>query len=42
LLGRDVEIRQGRGSVIAVHPREDGMVEIGGDAKLDEVRDFRV
>ncbi|MGH8575079.1 MAG: PhzF family phenazine biosynthesis protein [Gammaproteobacteria bacterium] len=42
LLGRDIEIRQGRGSVIAVHPREGGLVEIGGRVSLDEVRDFRV
>jgi len=37
-LGRDVEIRQGLGSVIAVHPRDDGLVEIGGRTVLDEVR----
>ncbi len=42
LLARDLHIRQGRGSLIAVHPREDGMVEIGGGAELDEVRDFPV
>ena len=41
-LGRDVEIRQGRGSVIAVHPREDGLVEIGGRVHLDEVREFEL
>lgn len=40
LLGRDVEIRQGKGSEIAVHPRPDGLVEIGGRAALDEVRPF--
>lgn len=38
LLGRDVEIHQGTGSVIAVHPRDDGLVEIGGRTALDEVR----
>ena len=42
LLRRDVEIRQGRGSVIEVHPREDGLVEIGGRACLDEVRELTV
>ncbi len=39
-LGRDVEIHQGRGSVIAVRPRDDGLIEIGGRTVLDEVRDF--
>ena len=42
LLGQDFEIRQGRGSVIAVHPREDGLVEIGGRACLDEMRAMAV
>jgi predicted PhzF superfamily epimerase YddE/YHI9 len=42
LLDRDFELRQGRGSVIAVHPRQDGLVEIGGRVRLDEVRAFRV
>jgi len=42
LLERDLEIRQGRGSVIAVYPRQDGLVEIGGRVCLDEVLDFRV
>ena len=37
-LGRDLEIHQGRGSVIHVHPREDGMVEVGGRVVVDEVR----
>lgn len=40
LLGRDLEIRQGRGSSIAVHPRPDGLVEIGGAVALDSVRSF--
>jgi len=39
-LGREVEIHQGRGSVIHVHPRDDGLVEIGGRTTLDEVRPF--
>jgi predicted PhzF superfamily epimerase YddE/YHI9 len=42
LLLRDLEIRQGEGSVIQVHPREDGWVEIGGRAVLDEVRSFEL
>ena len=42
LLRRDLEIRQGKGSVIAVHPRPDGLVEIGGRVRLDEVRAFGV
>src|SRR2546421_1240890 len=37
LLGRELRIRQGRGSVIHVRPREDGTVEIGGRVILDEV-----
>jgi predicted PhzF superfamily epimerase YddE/YHI9 len=40
LLGRPVTIRQGRGSVIEVTPRDDGMVEIGGRVALDEVRPY--
>ena len=40
LLGRDLTIRQGQGSLIHVHPREDGMVEIGGRVVLDEVREL--
>jgi predicted PhzF superfamily epimerase YddE/YHI9 len=42
LVGRDLEIHQGRGSVIHVHPREDGMVEVGGQVQVHEIRDFRV
>jgi predicted PhzF superfamily epimerase YddE/YHI9 len=37
LLGRELEIRQGRGSLIHVRPRDDGMVEIGGRVVLDSV-----
>jgi predicted PhzF superfamily epimerase YddE/YHI9 len=40
LLRRELEIHQGEGSVIHVHPREDGMVEIGGRVVLDEVREL--
>lgn len=39
-LGRGFRVRQGRGSIIEVRPREDGMVEIGGRAVLDEVRSY--
>ena len=40
LLRRPVTIRQGRGSVIEVTPRDDGMVEIGGRVALEEVRPY--
>ena len=39
-LGRDIDIRQGRGSRILARPRDDGSVEIGGRSLLDEVRDY--
>ena len=39
-LGRQIEIRQGRGSVIHGRPLGDGLVEIGGLAVLDEVREY--
>ena len=39
-LRRPLTIRQGRGSVIEVRPREDGMIEIGGRVVLDEVRPY--
>lgn len=38
LLGRELLIRQGQGSLIHVRPRSGGMVEIGGQVELDEVR----
>ena len=37
-LGRPVTIRQGVGSEIEVRPLDDGRVEVGGRAVLDEVR----
>jgi predicted PhzF superfamily epimerase YddE/YHI9 len=40
-LGREIEIRQGRGSVISARPLADGRVEIGGRAVLDRVTHFR-
>ena len=39
LLGRELEIRQGRGSVLHARPVEGGMAEVGGRVVLDEVRD---
>jgi predicted PhzF superfamily epimerase YddE/YHI9 len=39
-LGRPLEIRQGRGSLIHARPVDDGYVEIGGTCALDEVRDY--
>jgi len=39
-LGRDLDIRQGRGSRILAHPLGDGMVEIAGRVVLDEVREY--
>jgi predicted PhzF superfamily epimerase YddE/YHI9 len=38
-LGRPLDIRQGRGSRIVARPVEGGMVEIGGQVVLDEVRE---
>ena len=40
LLRRPFTIRQGRGSVIEVHPRRDGLVEVGGHVALDGVRPY--
>lgn len=39
-LGRELEIRQGRGSRIRVRPLDGGYVEVGGASALDEVRDY--
>jgi predicted PhzF superfamily epimerase YddE/YHI9 len=38
-IGRELDIRQGRGSRILARPRGDGWVEIGGRTVLDEVAD---
>jgi predicted PhzF superfamily epimerase YddE/YHI9 len=38
-LGRELDIRQGKGSRIVARPRGDGWVEIGGRTDLDEVAD---
>ena len=42
VLRRDLLIRQGRGSMIEVRPRDGGWVEIGGRVALDDVRRFAV
>jgi predicted PhzF superfamily epimerase YddE/YHI9 len=39
-VGRQIEIRQGRGSRIRARPADDGYVAIGGRSVLDEVRDY--
>jgi predicted PhzF superfamily epimerase YddE/YHI9 len=39
-LGRELEIRQGKGSLILARPLADGMVEIGGRVALDEARAY--
>lgn len=41
-LGREIEIRQGRGSRILARPAGQGRAEIGGRSVLDEVRDHPV
>jgi predicted PhzF superfamily epimerase YddE/YHI9 len=41
-LGRALEIRQGKGSLILATPLADGMVEIGGRVELEEVREYTV
>lgn len=39
-IGRDIEIRQGRGSRILARPHADGLVDIGGRCAVDELRDY--
>jgi predicted PhzF superfamily epimerase YddE/YHI9 len=41
-LGRALEVRQGRGSLIEARPREDGTVEIGGRVVVDRRREHGV
>jgi hypothetical protein len=41
-LGRELEIRQGRGSTIYARPVEEGLAEVGGRVELDAVRDYPV
>jgi predicted PhzF superfamily epimerase YddE/YHI9 len=40
LLGRPIDIRQGRGSRILTRPGHDGLVEIGGRSVEDDVRAY--
>ena len=40
LLGRDIDIRQGRGSRILARPAGEGRAEIGGLVTLDDVREY--
>jgi predicted PhzF superfamily epimerase YddE/YHI9 len=40
LIGREIEIRQGKGSVIYARPIEPGIAEIAGRVVLDEVRNY--
>jgi len=40
LLGRDISIHQGQGSLILAEPQPDGSVEIGGQTELVETRDY--
>jgi predicted PhzF superfamily epimerase YddE/YHI9 len=41
-LGRAIEVRQGRGSVLCARPVADGRAEVGGRVVLDELRDYTV
>jgi predicted PhzF superfamily epimerase YddE/YHI9 len=41
-LDRPVTIHQGHGSVLRVRPLEDGLVEVGGGVRLDEVRELPI
>jgi predicted PhzF superfamily epimerase YddE/YHI9 len=41
-LGRELEIRQGRGSVLYARPLDGGLAEVGGRVVLDEVRSYPV
>jgi predicted PhzF superfamily epimerase YddE/YHI9 len=40
-LGREIQIHQGKGSLILARPRPDGTVEIGGRTELVEVRQYQ-
>ena len=41
-VGRPIEIRQGRGSVLYARPLASGLAEVGGRVELEEVRSYRV
>jgi hypothetical protein len=38
-LGREIEIRQGEGSVLFARPLQDGFAEVGGRVVLEELRE---
>jgi predicted PhzF superfamily epimerase YddE/YHI9 len=40
LIGRDIVIRQGEGSMMLAEPQPDGSVEISGHTDLVEVREY--
>ncbi|MGD9735703.1 MAG: PhzF family phenazine biosynthesis protein [Solirubrobacterales bacterium] len=40
--GRELEIRQGEGSLLRARPLGDGWAEVGGACALDEVRDYEL
>jgi hypothetical protein len=42
ILDREIEIHQGRGSVLLARPLSDGRVEVGGRVVLDELRLYPV
>jgi len=42
LIGRPIDIRQGRGSRIRARPGDDGLVEIGGRSVEDDVRRYEL
>ena len=39
-LGREIEIHQGKGSLLLARPKADGSVDIGGRTELVEVREY--
>ena len=41
-VGRPIEIRQGRGSVLYARPLASGLAEVGGRVELEEVRSYRL
>jgi predicted PhzF superfamily epimerase YddE/YHI9 len=42
LLGREIEIRQGKGSVLYARPVDAETAEVAGRVVLDEVRDYSI
>lgn len=41
-IGKAIEVRQGRGSILRARPTSDGRAEVGGHVLADEVRDYTV